>query len=68
MKRSLLHRTAMLLCVLAMLPGAVVAATRSDKKRLGAAVPYVVVDRPGELRWGQPFDDAAVLAAVEELR
>ena len=49
-------------------PAAVVAATRSDKKRLGAHVPYVVVDAPGRLRWGQEIDDAAVLAAVEELR
>lgn len=49
-------------------PEAVVAATRSDKKRLGAHVPYVVVDAPGRLRWGQEIDDAAVLAAVEELR
>ncbi|MEH3053914.1 MAG: bifunctional shikimate kinase/3-dehydroquinate synthase [Patulibacter minatonensis] len=49
-------------------PQAVVAATRSDKKRLGAHVPYVVVDAPGRLRWGQEIDDAAVLAAVEELR
>lgn len=49
-------------------PEAVVAATRSDKKRLGAHVPYVVVDAPGRLRWGQEIDDAAVLAAVKELR
>ncbi len=31
-------------------------------------VPYVVVDAPGQLRWGQEIDDAAVLAAVKELR
>ena len=49
-------------------PDAVVAATRSDKKRLGADVPYVVVDGPGRLRWGQAFGDADVRAAVEELR
>lgn len=49
-------------------PDAVVAATRADKKRLGAHVPYVVVDAPGQLRWGQEIDDAAVLAAVKELR
>lgn len=49
-------------------PQAVLAATRSDKKRLGARVPYVVVDAPGHLRWGEEIDDAAVLAAVEELR
>src|SRR5690606_32838991 len=49
-------------------PHEVVAATRSDKKRLGADVPYVVVDRPGELRWGQALADADVLAAVEALR
>ncbi|MDQ8043545.1 MAG: bifunctional shikimate kinase/3-dehydroquinate synthase [Solirubrobacteraceae bacterium] len=49
-------------------PDAVVAATRSDKKRLGADVPYVVVDEPGQLRWGQAIGDAEVRAAVEELR
>lgn len=47
---------------------AVVAATRSDKKRIGANVPYVVVDAPGQLRWGQEIGDAEVRAAVEELR
>lgn len=47
---------------------AVVAATRSDKKRIGANVPYVVVDAPGQLRWGQELGDAEVRAAVEELR
>ncbi len=49
-------------------PQAVLAATRSDKKRVGARTPYVVVDGPGQLRWGEELDDAAVLAAVEELR
>ncbi len=49
-------------------PDAVVAATKSDKKRLGADVPYVVVDAPGALRWGQAISDADVRAAVEELR
>lgn len=49
-------------------PGEIVAATRSDKKRLGADVPYVVVDAPGSLRWGQSIGDAEVRAAVEELR
>ncbi|MDO9356808.1 MAG: bifunctional shikimate kinase/3-dehydroquinate synthase [Solirubrobacteraceae bacterium] len=49
-------------------PDAVVAATKSDKKRLGADVPYVVVDGPGALRWGQAIGDAEVRAAVEELR
>jgi shikimate kinase/3-dehydroquinate synthase len=49
-------------------PDAVVAATKSDKKRVGAEVPYVVVDGPGRLRWGQAIGDAEVRAAVEELR
>jgi hypothetical protein len=31
-------------------------------------VPYVVVDGPGRLRWGQAIGDAEVRAAVEELR
>ena len=46
---------------------AVVAATRHDKKRTGAEVPFVLVEGPGDVRHGQRVDDASVRAAVEEL-
>ena len=46
---------------------AVVAATKHDKKRTGAEVPFVLVEGPGDVRHGQPVDDAAVRAAVGEL-
>jgi len=47
---------------------AVIAATRRDKKRVGAAVPFVLVEAPGDVRHGQRVEDAALRAAVEELR
>ncbi len=49
-------------------PEAIVRATASDKKRLGEeAVPFVLLDAPGEPRPGQPVPPDAVLAAVQEL-
>jgi shikimate kinase/3-dehydroquinate synthase len=48
-------------------PDAVLAATRRDKKRIGADVPFVLVAAPGDVRHGQAVPDAAVRAAVEEL-
>jgi shikimate kinase/3-dehydroquinate synthase len=48
--------------------GAVVAATRRDKKRVGATVPFVLVLSPGHVVHGQEVPDADVRAAVEELR
>jgi shikimate kinase/3-dehydroquinate synthase len=48
-------------------PEAVVAATRRDKKRTGADVPFVLVRAPGDVRHGQPVPDAEVEAAVREL-
>ena len=47
---------------------AVVAATRRDKKRIAADVPFVLVHAPGDVRHGQRVEDADVRAAVEELR
>jgi shikimate kinase/3-dehydroquinate synthase len=47
---------------------AVLAATRRDKKRTGDRVPFVLVEAPGAVTHGHPVDDAAVIAAVEELR
>jgi shikimate kinase/3-dehydroquinate synthase len=48
-------------------PAEVVAATRSDKKRLGAHTPFVLVHGPGDVRRGATVADADVLAAVREL-
>jgi shikimate kinase / 3-dehydroquinate synthase len=48
--------------------GEVIEATRRDKKRLGARVPFVLVSAPGDVRHGQKVEDADLRAAVEELR
>jgi shikimate kinase/3-dehydroquinate synthase len=48
-------------------PTAVVAATRLDKKRRGAEVPFVLVRAPGNVRFGQHVTSDDVLAAVSEL-
>jgi shikimate kinase/3-dehydroquinate synthase len=48
-------------------PEAVVAATRLDKKRRGDSVPFVLVQAPGVVRWGEPVAADALLAAVTEL-
>jgi 3-dehydroquinate synthetase/shikimate kinase len=45
----------------------VVAATRRDKKRLGAEVPFVLIDSPGRLQVGCTVPEADVRAAVAEL-
>ena len=47
---------------------AVVAATRRDKKRTGERVPFVLVAAPGDVSPGHTVGDAALRAAVEELR
>jgi shikimate kinase/3-dehydroquinate synthase len=49
-------------------PEAVVAATRRDKKRIGAKVPFVLTLSPGRVVHGQEVADADVRAAVQELR
>jgi shikimate kinase/3-dehydroquinate synthase len=49
-------------------PEAVVDAVARDKKRLGAAaVPFVLVEAPGDVRPGRPVAPSALRAAVEEL-
>jgi shikimate kinase / 3-dehydroquinate synthase len=49
-------------------PDAVVLATERDKKRLGEApVPFVLIDRPGEVRAGCPVEPRELVAAVREL-
>jgi shikimate kinase/3-dehydroquinate synthase len=48
-------------------PDAVTAATARDKKRLGASVPFVLVDAPGAVRHGVAVAPAELLAAVREL-
>jgi len=46
---------------------AVLAATRRDKKRLGANVPFVLLDAPGQLRIGCEVAAEDLRAAVTEL-
>jgi shikimate kinase / 3-dehydroquinate synthase len=48
-------------------PEAILAAVGSDKKRLGARVPFVLLERPGEVRVGCEVGEAELRAAVEEL-
>jgi shikimate kinase/3-dehydroquinate synthase len=48
-------------------PSEVVAATRRDKKRLGAATPFVLIQAPGEVSPGHLVDDADVHDAVTQL-
>ena len=48
-------------------PDAVTAATARDKKRLGAAVPFVLVDAPGDVRHGVEVAPGELSAAVREL-
>jgi shikimate kinase/3-dehydroquinate synthase len=45
---------------------AVVAATARDKKRTGERVPFVLVHAPGDVRPGEPVEQAALRAAVAE--
>jgi shikimate kinase / 3-dehydroquinate synthase len=49
-------------------PGAVVAATRRDKKRRGGRVGFVLVEAPGDVRPGRPVEEREVRRAVAELR
>jgi shikimate kinase / 3-dehydroquinate synthase len=46
---------------------AVIEATRRDKKRLGASVPFVLVRVPGEIEFGCEVAPEDLRAAVEEL-
>jgi shikimate kinase/3-dehydroquinate synthase len=48
-------------------PAAVVEATRRDKKRTGAATPFVLVEAAGRVTPGHAVEEADVLAAVAEL-
>jgi shikimate kinase / 3-dehydroquinate synthase len=47
--------------------GEVVRATRMDKKRLGEAVPFVLVEAPGAVTPGHGVDERDLLLAVQEL-
>ena len=49
-------------------PGAVVAATRRDKKRRGGRVGFVLVESPGDVRAGRPVEEGELRRAVAELR
>jgi shikimate kinase / 3-dehydroquinate synthase len=46
---------------------AVMEAIGRDKKRVGASVPFVLVEAPGEVRYGCEVEEKRVRAAVEEL-
>jgi shikimate kinase/3-dehydroquinate synthase len=48
-------------------PDAVVEAVARDKKRRGKAVPFVLVEAPGDVRPGRKVADRDLHAAVEEL-
>jgi shikimate kinase/3-dehydroquinate synthase len=48
-------------------PAAVAQATERDKKRLGAAVPFVLVDAPGDVRPGAEVTRGQLEAALAEL-
>ncbi len=48
-------------------PAAVVTATHADKKRLAGDVPFVLVNAPGDVTFGNPIADHDILLAVEEL-
>jgi shikimate kinase/3-dehydroquinate synthase len=41
---------------------------RRDKKRRGDRVPFVLVNAPGDVTHGHDVDEAALLAAIEEVR
>jgi shikimate kinase / 3-dehydroquinate synthase len=47
---------------------AVVDAIGLDKKRTGEGIGFVLIERPGEPRWGERVEPDRVRAAVEELR
>jgi shikimate kinase/3-dehydroquinate synthase len=47
---------------------AVVEALGRDKKRTVRGVGFVLLERPGAPRWGEPVEPDRVLAAVDELR
>jgi 3-dehydroquinate synthase len=46
-------------------PEAVLAAMRSDKKRVAGRTRFVLLEAPGQPVWGVELDDAAVAAAVD---
>jgi shikimate kinase/3-dehydroquinate synthase len=48
-------------------PAAVIEATGRDKKRIGATVPFVLVDAPGAVRYGAEVTREQLGAAVMEL-
>jgi shikimate kinase/3-dehydroquinate synthase len=46
----------------------VIEAIGRDKKRTSEGIGFVLIERPGEPRWGESVDPDRVRAAVEELR
>jgi 3-dehydroquinate synthetase len=49
-------------------PADVVPYLQRDKKRTGERVPFVLVDQPGAVTYGNEIDHESVRAAIEELR
>jgi shikimate kinase / 3-dehydroquinate synthase len=49
-------------------PADVVPYLERDKKRTGQRVPFVLVDQPGAVSYGNELDPASVQQAIEELR
>jgi len=47
---------------------AVVEAISRDKKRTSEGLGFVLIERPGEPRWGEPVEPDRVRASVEEIR
>jgi 3-dehydroquinate synthetase/shikimate kinase len=54
-------------CVAGVDATAVARATRMDKKRVGARVPFVLVEAPGAVTPGHEVEDGDLLLAVQEL-
>ena len=48
--------------------GGIIDAIGRDKKRTSEGLGFVLLERPGELRWGESVEPGRVRAAVEELR
>jgi shikimate kinase / 3-dehydroquinate synthase len=49
-------------------PADVVPFLERDKKRVGERVPFVLIDQPGAVSYGNELDPASVEQAIEELR
>ncbi len=64
---ALLERAGLPTTISGVEAAAVAAATARDKKRTGEHVPFVLVEAPGDVRYGCPAAAGEVLSAVREL-